>query len=432
MDTTCNIMRGFVIFTCAVWCMALLFCAVPAGTEAGEVDILVEKLVQKGILTKQDAEEILKEVKEQARQERTAVVQETKEALKKESPQLFADIPEWVQKMKLKGDLRLRYEMTNRDEHADRHRGRYRLRLGLITPINEQIKVGFGLASGGSDPRSTNETLDNSFERGDLRLDYAYASFRPWNWLALIGGKFPNPLFMPSDLLFDTDIRPEGVSALFTHRASQNIEFFMNTGFWVIDERKDDENDPCMWVVQPGARVNLSKRAYLKSAAAFYQFDNVKGTTLDYSSKTNTLRRFKNTLKYDYDATALSGELGWKMPFAMVPFAALYGDWVQNNSHGGANAGYLYGIKFGMEKIKKQHDWQFSARYERLERDAWPDMLPDADTYEGETNIKGYKLMLIYGLVENIDLTSSYFNTKKISGPSLDEEKLQLDLNFRF
>ncbi len=72
------------------------------------------------------------------------------------------------------------------------------------------------------------------------------------------------------------------------------------------------------------------------------------------------------------------------------------------------------------------------ARYERLERDAWPDALPDSDTYDGETNIKGYKLAFTYGLFDNIDCTSTYFNTKKISGSSLDEEKLQLDLNFRF
>jgi len=413
-------------------CFLALLTSSPRAAGAGEVDILVEKLVKKGILTKEDAQDILKEVKEQARQERAAVVQETKEALKKEGPNLFADLPEWVRKMKLKGDLRLRYEWTDRDENPDRNRGRYRLRLGVITPINDQIEVGFGLASGSSDPRSTNETMDNSFERGDLRLDYAYASFRPYDWVTLIGGKFPNPLFMPSDLLFDTDIRPEGASAVFNYKLSQNIDLFMNTGFWVIDERKDDENDPTMWVVQPGAKINIGKRAYLKSAAALYQFDNVKNTTLDYTSKTNTLRKFKNTLKYDYDATALSGELGYKTPFATVPFAALYGDWVQSNSHGGANAGYLYGIKLGMEKVKKRHDWQASVRYERLERDAWPDILPDADTYDGETNIKGYKLMLVYGLFENIDFTGSYFNTKKISGLSLDEEKLQLDLNFRF
>ncbi|MCX8044629.1 MAG: putative porin [Desulfobacterota bacterium] len=419
----------YAFFAVMLGFMALLMCG---STDAGEVDILVEKLVQKGILTKEDAQDILKEVKEQARQERAAMVQETKEALKKEQPAIFADLPGWVRKMQLKGDLRLRYEWTERDETADRNRGRYRLRLGVVVPMSDDLEVGFGLASGSSDPRSTNETMDNSFERGDLRLDYAYASYRPWEWVTLTGGKFPNPLFMPSDLLFDTDIRPEGISAQFSYKLSRSIDLFMNTGLWVIDERKEDENDPRMWVLQPGARIGLGTRAYLKSAAAVYRFDNVKGTTLDYTSKSNTLRQFKNTLKYDYDAVALSGELGYKTPFARLPFAALYGDWVQNTAHGGANAGYLYGVKVGMEKVKKRHDWQACVRYEHLERDAWPDMLPDADTYEGETNVKGYKLMLVYGLFENVDFTGSYFNTKKITGSSLDEQKLQLDMNFRF
>ncbi|MCK7469870.1 MAG: putative porin [Desulfomicrobium escambiense] len=217
---------------------------------------------------------------------------------------------------------------------------------------------------------------------------------------------------MPSDLLFDTDIRPEGASALLDYTLTPSIDLFLNTGFWLIDERSGDENDPTMYVLQPGAKFRLGSNAYFKTAAALYQFENVENTTLDYTNKSNTLKTFKNELKYDYDATALSGELGYKTPFAAVPFAALFGDFVKSNSHGGADTGYLYGFRLSTEKIKR-HDYQFMARYERLERDAWPDALPDADTYDGETNIKGYKLAFTYGLFDNIDFRSTYFNTKK-------------------
>ncbi len=422
-------------------------CALAAGlfaspAQAGEVDILVEKLVKKGILSKSDAEDVLKEVKEAAwqekDQERAEIIKGAKEAVRneiKKDPKMFADaLPAWVRKMQLKGDLRLRYESTERDDTADRNRGRYRLRLGVVTQINDQIEVGFGLASGSSDPRSTNETMDNSFERGDIRLDYAYARYKPWSWLSLIGGKFENPLFCPSDLLFDTDIRPEGAAAQFTHALNPDVDLFMNTGFFMIDERSGDENDPSMYVIQPGSKIKF-RNMYFKNAVAMYRFDNYKGqkqSDVDYSSKTNTTRKFKNTLKYDYDALALSGELGYKTAFARMPFIALFGDAVKNNSTGSDDTGYLVGVKFGSEKIKKRHDWQFMTRYEKLERDAWPDILPDADTYDGQTNVKGYKSSLTYGLFEHIDFCASYFNTKKISGPSLDEEKVQLDLNFKF
>ncbi|MBN2107412.1 MAG: putative porin [Deltaproteobacteria bacterium] len=422
-------------------------CALAAGlcasqAQAGEVDILVEKLVKKGILSKSDAEDVLKEVKEAAwqekDQERAEIIKGAKEAVRneiKKDPKMFADaLPAWVRKMQLKGDFRLRYESTDRDDTADRNRGRYRLRLGVVTQINDQIDVGFGLASGSADPRSTNETMDNSFERGDLRLDYAYARYRPWSWLSLVGGKFENPLFRPTDMLWDSDIRPEGAAAQFTHTLNPNIDLFANTGFFIIDERSGDENDPTMYVIQPGSKIKF-RSMYFKNAVALYRFDNYKGqrqADVNYSSGTNSVRKFKNTLRHDYDALVLSGEFGWKTPFARVPYASVFGEAVKNTSVGQGDSGYAVGYGIGSAKVKKRHDWQFGTRYLKLERDAWPDFLPDSDTYDGETNVKGYKTSLTYGLFENTNLCATYFNTKKISGPSLDEEKVQLDLNFKF
>lgn len=432
-------MKKVLLFaSCCIFAATL--CAAPAG--AGEVDILIDVLVKKGVLSKSDAEDVLRQVKEAAwkekDQERAEIIRGARQAVRneiKQNPKLFADIlPAWVRKMKLKGDLRLRYESTDRDDTPDRNRARYRLRLGVVTQINDKIDVGFGIASGGADPRSTNETMDNSFERGDLRLDYAYARYRPWSWLTLVGGKFENPLFRPSDLLWDSDIRPEGAAAQLAYTLSPAVDLFMNTGYFVIDERSGDENDPTMYVIQSGSKITF-RNIYFKNAVALYRFNNYKGqrqADVNYSSGTNTVRRFKNTLKYDYDALAVSGELGYKTRFARMPFIALFGDAVKNNSTGGDDTGYLVGVKFGSQKVKKRHDWQLMTRYERLERDAWPDMLPDSDTYDGETGVRGYKASLTYGLFDNINFCATYFNTKKISGPSLDEDKVQLDLNFKF
>ena len=48
-----------------------------------------------------------------------------------------------------------------------------------MTKLDEEVKVGFGLASGTNDPRSTNQSFTNSFETPDIRLDYAYATYKP-------------------------------------------------------------------------------------------------------------------------------------------------------------------------------------------------------------------------------------------------------------
>jgi polyhydroxyalkanoate synthesis regulator phasin len=214
------------------------------SARASEVDILVDKLVQKGLLNKQDATEVIQAVKEESwkekDQERAEVIKGTKDAIKKDNPSLFAgEIPEWVRKMQLKGDLRLRYENIDRDvdNFVQRDRYRYRLRLGFLTKIAEDMEVGFGFASGTDDPRSTNQTYGKEFNKGDIRIDYAYAKYKPFSWVTLIGGKFENPLWRPTDTFWDSDINPDGMAAQFTYAYSPSIDLFMNTGWFIIDEQ---------------------------------------------------------------------------------------------------------------------------------------------------------------------------------------------------
>ncbi|RKY42017.1 MAG: hypothetical protein DRP80_07245, partial [Candidatus Omnitrophota bacterium] len=97
---------------------------------SGEIDILVDKLVEKEILSPGEARAILIETKE-----------EVKKDLAKGK---LEGLPKWVQRTKLKGDLRLRYQWEDKHDAPDRHRGRYRFRLGLETKVNEAVKVAAG------------------------------------------------------------------------------------------------------------------------------------------------------------------------------------------------------------------------------------------------------------------------------------------------
>ena len=245
--------------------------------EAGEVDILIDKLVEKGILSKEDAQEVVKEVKSEAKKELDAVVQETKKALQKDGTLLTAGLPAWITNTKFKGDFRLRYQSSERrGDSSDQHRGRYRLRLGFVTELNDEIKVHFGLASGGKGGRSTNQTMEDHFDTEDIRLDYAYASYKPYGGVEIIGGKFKNPIWRTSGLLWDSDLRPEGAAATFK-RTCDNVELFLMTGVWVLDEEGGDASDPMMYVLQPGMKVGLGENAYFKNAITYYDFSNVRG-----------------------------------------------------------------------------------------------------------------------------------------------------------
>ncbi len=411
-------------------CVMLVLCALQQSN-AGEVDILVDKLVEKGVLSSSDAKEILKEVKTAAKKEREEVVKQTAEALRKDGPLLAADLPKWIQKTKFKGDLRLRYEFRNRSLSTDRHRGRYRLRAGFLTQVTDKVNVGFGLATGGNDPRSTNQTMSNSFDTPDIRLDYAYASYKPFDWLTVIGGKFKNPLWRPSDLLWDSDINPEGITAKIAYKAGSNLKLFLNSGFWLIDERSNDEQDPAMFVAQGGYTFKLNKNIYFKNAFTMYEFTNVEDTVLDHTEATNSLSR-NGVLRHDYDALGVSAELGIKNPLPILPFVALFGDYVNNRKVSHADEGYLMGFKFGHKKVKKQKQWQVKAMYRKLERDAWLDIFPDSDSYGGATNIEGYEVVFTYGMLDNVILGIDYYYTERLRGSSRSENLLQVDCIFKF
>ena len=100
----------------------------------------------------------------------------------------------------IKGDVRLRYEDVNVDNPISRSgnqdRERVRARVGFYSEINPQVDAGVRVATGSSaDARSTNQSLDNYFEKKSLWVDLAYLDWHPTAVpnLHLIGGKMNQP-----------------------------------------------------------------------------------------------------------------------------------------------------------------------------------------------------------------------------------------------
>ena len=194
--------------------------------------------------------------------ERTnAKIEETAEE-KLASVNKISDKLKWAEKIKLKGDLRLRRQYEEADpENGDsqsRERYRYRLRLGAEAKVTDEVKVGLGFASGGDDARSTNETLDDGFSTKDARLDYAFAEWKPADWVSVVGGKFKRKAYLwaPTDLIWDGDINPEGVSV---HLQADNSfgTAYGNAGHWILEEYSSDSDDPTLTYAQVGTQVQI-------------------------------------------------------------------------------------------------------------------------------------------------------------------------------
>ena len=126
---------------------------------------------------------------------------------------------DWTETIKMKGDLRYRHEMIDKEGKDARHRHRVRARFGVFGEVSPYTKVGIQLATGSDDPVSTNQTLDGAFSTKQVGIDLAYleANHPRLPGMNVKGGKFKNPFFKPgkSELIWDGDLNPEGGAATF-------------------------------------------------------------------------------------------------------------------------------------------------------------------------------------------------------------------------
>jgi len=427
---------------------ALVFNLGMAPSHAAEVDVLINKLVEKGILNQQEAGQLLKEMqKEGARQESTVkdtaekVAKETAEKTVKEGAQKWAKVPDWVNRINIKGDFRLRYQYKGSEsstgEKTNFNIGRYRWRLGAVVDVTQDKKwqVGFGLASGSGDPRSTNQTFTNDFETPDARIDYAYAQFQPFKEWKMIAGQFKNPLYKTKDLVWDGDIRPQGVASPVNFKINDQFGVFVNPALFVLQNFKPKgKSDYTAWmfVLQPGVTINPTKATWIKLAGTWYYNQDVKGNQFKYSSGTNSTDKAGNLI-YDYTSLALDGEVGFKFQ-SYIQHAALFGQFIKSDADNN-DTGWLAGLKFG-RKVKELGDWELKYNYRHLEKDAVLDFLPDSDFYGGKTNAEGHEIELKLGLAKHVYLALDYYRSEKIDHDpgttSQPEDLFQFDVNFKF
>lgn len=391
-----------------------------ANSFAGEIEILVQKLVEKDILSPLEAQIILDETKADVAKQ---IAQGENSAL-----------PDWIQKTHLKGDFRLRYQYERREHDTEgRERGRIRYRLGVISNPLSKLEVGAGLASGGSDARSTNETFDDVFSTPDIRLDYAYAQYQLTDDMKIIGGKFPmkNYLWTPTDLLWDGDINPEGGSLNYSRQLSKNLDLFANGGVWYLDHKDQvDETDPFMTYLQTGLKFG-NDTIDSTIAGTFYSFDGIKGSTR-YTGKYNTADS-NGGYKYDYDSGSVGMEVGYTKLVEETPYRiALFGEYVSNPDAEEQNNGWTSGIKFGHKKVSAPGSWQAQYLYAYLGKDAWFESFPDSDRYEGSTNVKSHEAILNYAVKKNLTLGLDYYYSDLIKGTENAEHVIQADMVIKF
>lgn len=400
-----------------------------------DVDRLLELLVEKRVLSREDATAFRADL-----------------AVKKQEEKQPAGVPDWVQNIKLKGDVRTRYEWDKNKGQQDNSRARIRARVGIEGKVNSKLKAAIGIATGkSSDPRSRDITLGNSSSTNtpgagkDIILDYAYGQDAPFKWVQLTAGKFQNNLWQPFDVFWDNDLTPEGLGINLSHKLTPKLNLFLNDLFFILKNDSRTDKQAFLEAVQPGLNWAVSDNVGLKSALTYYFFKSVKGAAKfsDSKSGASPYTNSGNTLvggryKYNYNSLQLTSELSFKEPLGgLFPFAAVFGDYIRNVSHVQTGAGgFDFGLKFGNEKVGDWRQWQAKLVYSKLGRDSWLDILTDNNRYGGDTNSKSLEAILEFGLGKNTSLVLDYYSsaslTKTNAAGYAPEQMFQVDWNLRF
>ena len=405
------------------------------AAHAGEVDFLATTLAEKGILTYGEAQQIMTESREALRRDLAKGTIET--------------LPRWIQNISMKGDLRLRHQMDwDSTVNYARIRERLRLRVGFETRMAESIKAAFGLATGSesaegtafgklsiadAEPTSTNHTFGNGFSKPLVMVDFAYLQYTPFDWMTVSAGKMKYGLHLwnPTDLLWDTDINPDGAAITVSRNVTGSLNLFF-TGSWLVINEIKEVSNPDIYIVQPGFDWKATETVSVKAAVSYQQY-NVAG------KKLSTLF---GTPAFDYKLVNPSLAVSFKelvCAYSLSVFGDIttnIEDAVKNNNQGSA-----YGFSFGHDKIGGFGQWQVKAMHRTLEKNSIPTTTKafgDSDAYGGSMNSTGYEAILAFGLTSNTTLNLDYYDMRlkdrALAGKAGDEPKslLQVDLVYKF
>lgn len=328
-------------------------------------------------------------------------------------------------RIRFSGDFRGRYDYADKRQQPVRQRSRIRMRLAAEADINEDISVLFRLATGGDNPTSTNQTLDGSFSNKDIRLDRAYVNYNLTENDFLTGGKMKNPFYRigGTGVLFDGDLNPEGLAV--NHKSKQ---WQAALGVFYLDERKND--DEVMLYGGQMSRLGSFENSQYQFGLGYYDYDNLQGSEPLYNGETLG-NRFDadNRLQNDFNIVEVFS--GWQTDWHNRPLK-LFATYLKNTAADDLNSAYLGGFSYGSAKIINQ--WQVGYQYWYVEADAVYALFNDSDFADGFTDSRGHLWALSYGLMDNITIGISYFDTRMfmdLNNP-ISYDRLFLDVNYQF
>ncbi|MBN2021045.1 MAG: putative porin [Sedimentisphaerales bacterium] len=412
----------------------LLSMAFACGAGADEISDLKKQLA-----------EMQTRIEQLEARQKKVIAEEADKAVEKKQVSALPDSMKWVEKVKIGGDIRYRHESIDEQSGGDWKQGvnrhRLRARLSITGKVNEDIDLGFRLASGSADPVSTNQNLESSFSSKDLWLDLAYFDWHPTtiNGFKLIGGKMPQPFYRVggNQLIWDDDLNPEGLAAKYETPINENLKAYLcGGGFWVEERDSAGSVDSSLWGIQAYLKNKFDGDTYLLGGLTYYDYGNIEDQRDLAAAWRGSARFFGNTpnpadtnvFAYDYDIIEGFVEYGFKLADFPV---AVYGNYAHNTAAPGSKSnGWLIGLTFN--KLKDPGSWRLGYNYRDLDSDAVVGQFNESDFIGGGTDGKGHRFNFAYQLAKNFEAGLTYFLNERKDDDKNDYRRFEADLVFKF
>jgi len=408
-------------------------------------DALLNKLVSKGVLTAQEANELKKESKvgfDKAYRSKTG-------------------LPDYVTSLKIYGDLRGRFDGIylendmNGVPNADRNRLRYRLRVGATATLKDNLELGFRFTSGepqssfGGDPISGNTSFQDNGSKKFLWVDQAYGRWTPinndtWKLRGTIG-KMENP-FVLSHMVFDQDYTPEGIGLSGNYNFNKEHSLQLGGGFFWLDEinqgtRSGDDSFllglQARWDAKWTPDLESSVGAALLAITDPHTLTNFSVPNLNVGNTRNAAGALVN----DYHPVVVDASVTYLLePFAnyRTKFPLKFGGtYMHNPGASEDNHGYEVGVTAG--KAGRKGTWELSYRWRYTQRDAWYEEMVDSDFgsfyqtgypnsglgagFRAGTNLKGHILQASYSPADAFTLSITYYLTGVIERSAVTDQR---------
>ncbi len=383
----------------------------------------------------QKAQQIAQQAQQETNEQVAAVAKKTNEQ------SAFDQKLAWAAKTQFKGDVRIRQETVKIDGESnnggrDKDRQRIRARLGAYTEINPQVDTGIRIATGGGDDaRSTNQDLDNYFDKKQIWLDLGYIDYHPDQIknLHVIGGKMLQPWVSMGDVIWDGDINPEGLAVTYKYPLGSTAELFGSLGNYTLKDNVDGEgvqfrHDLRLTAGQLGSRLSITDNLKLTVGGSVYAYQNDEDSRCTGTSTPCALSVNGNSANNEFRLYEGFSQLdigGLAMPLSF------YGQYVKNNDAvTDADTAWLIGAK------SKVFGFNLDYNYRDVQRDAVVGAFTDSDFANGTTGSRGHKFKVGYDIDKNFAIGATYFLTKadfaSRTQRDADTNTLQLDAEAKF